>query len=102
MYQSRLTPLFHPGRLLVTPAAFAAMRANRVPLVGILLRHVCGDWGSVPQAECRQNDLSVDAGLRLLSIYDLPGGEQVSVITEWDRSNTAIQLSGDRRLLHEH
>lgn len=95
---TRLKPLFDPGRLLVTPAALAALRASGVPLITVLLRHICGDWGNLPEAESQQNDLSIGAGFRLLSVYDLPGGERLCVITEWDRSGTSVQLAGDRRI----
>jgi hypothetical protein len=97
-YPTRLKPLFHPGRLLVTPAASAALRASGVPVISVLLRHICGDWGDMPDAEWQQNDLSIGTGLRLLSVYNLPGGERLCMITEWDRSSTAVHLTGDRRI----
>lgn len=84
-------PLFHPGKLLVTPAALAALRVNGVPAISFLLRHVCGDWGTVSHPDKEQNDLSLAAGLRLLSIYHLSNGTRIIVITEWDRSSTAIE-----------
>ncbi|WP_434661493.1 hypothetical protein P5W99_00820 [Paraburkholderia sp. A3BS-1L] len=92
MYQStRLKPLFHPGELLVSHAILAALRANSVPVISIVLRHIAGDWGIVPEDDKRQNDVSIMAGLRLISIYRLPDQTRILVITEWDRSNTTIE-----------
>ncbi|MFM0526443.1 hypothetical protein PQR11_15830 [Paraburkholderia strydomiana] len=90
----RLKPLFHPGRLLVTPEALEKLRANQIPVISVMLRHIAGDWGIVSDDERAQNDLSVMAGLRLLSIYPLPDGARIIVVTEWDRSNTTIELIG--------
>ena len=59
-----------------------------------MLRHIAGDWGCVSDDDARQNDLSIAAGLRLLSIYPLPDNTRIIVITEWDRSQTTIELLG--------
>lgn len=91
---TRLKPLFHPGRLLVTPEALEKLRANHIPVISVMLRHIAGDWGIVSDDDRAQNDLSVAAGLRLLSIYPLPDGARIIVTTEWDRSNTTIELIG--------
>ncbi|MGF6872200.1 hypothetical protein [Paraburkholderia sp. MM5477-R1] len=88
---TRLKPLFHPGKLLITPAALAALRENGVPVISIMLRHIAGDWGIVSGDDKAQNDLSIAAGLRLLSIYRLPDRTRILVITEWDRLNTMIE-----------
>lgn len=88
---TRLKPLFHPGKLLVSPAALAALRANGIPVISVVLRHICGDWGSVSQSDREQNDLSIPTGLRLLSLYHLPDGSRIFVTTAWDRSHTTIE-----------
>ncbi|WP_224020533.1 hypothetical protein [Burkholderia vietnamiensis] len=92
MYEpTRLKPLFHPGKLLVSPAALAVLRANRVPVISVLLRHIAGDWGIVSDDDKRQNDVSIATGLRLISLYRLPDQTRILVITEWDRSHTTIE-----------
>ncbi|WP_244746189.1 hypothetical protein [Paraburkholderia terricola] len=95
---TRLKPLFHPGRLLVTPEALEKLRANQIPVISVILRHVVGDWGVVSDDDRAQNDLSVTAGLRLLSVYPLPDGARVIVASEWDRSSTTIELIGQMGL----
>lgn len=96
MYRpTRLKPLFHPGKLLVSHAALAALCANSVPVISIVLRHIAGDWGIVSEDDKRQNDVSIMAGLRLISTYRLPDQTRIVVVTEWDRSNTTIERLND-------
>jgi hypothetical protein len=96
MFQpTRLKPLFHPGKLLVAPAAIEALRLNSVPVISVVLRHIAGDWGVVSEDDKRQNDMSIATGLRLISIYRLPDQTRILVITEWDRSNTTIERLDD-------
>ncbi|KVK81009.1 hypothetical protein WJ47_11960 [Burkholderia ubonensis] len=88
-------PRFRPGRILATPAALEVIAGARVSIIDLLIRHMRGDWGDLSESDRQQNELSVDAGLRLLSSYVLPGGQTVWVITEWDRSSTTFLLPGD-------
>lgn len=92
---TRLKPLFHPGRLLISSVAHTALRANGIPVVSVMLRHIAGDWGTVSDDDRQQNDLSITAGLRLISLYHLPDRTRILVITEWDRSNTTIERLDD-------
>lgn len=85
-------PRFRPGRIFATPAALEVIANARVPIFDLLIRHVRGDWGDLCEDDRQQNELSVDAGLRLLSFYRLPGGGAVWIITESDRSATTILL----------
>lgn len=93
---TRLKPLFHPGRLQVTPAALTALRNHGIPVISVVLKHIAGDWGVVSDDDWLQNDLSIAIGLRLLSIYVLPDKTKIWVTTEWDRSSTSIRLAEDR------
>lgn len=92
MHQAtRLKPLFHPGKLLVSHAALDVLRDNSVPVISVVLRHIAGDWGVVSDDDKRQNDVSIGTGLRLISLYRLPDQTRILVITEWDRSHTTIE-----------
>ncbi|HDR9240048.1 hypothetical protein [Burkholderia vietnamiensis] len=96
MFQpTRLKPLFHPGKLLVSYAALATLRTNGVPVISVVLRHIAGDWGVVSEDDKRQNDVSIATGLRLISIYRLPDQTRVLVITEWNRAHTTIERLDD-------
>ena len=62
------------------------------PPIELLVRHVTGDWGELPDEDREENERSVDQGLRVFSAYRLQTGVKVWVITEWDRSVTTILL----------
>ncbi|CAG2266175.1 hypothetical protein [Burkholderia sola] len=88
-------PRFKLGRIFATAAALEAIADARVSIIDLLIRHVRGDWGDLSESDRQQNELSVDAGLRLLSNYVLPSGQTIWAITEWDRSSTTFLLPGD-------
>jgi hypothetical protein len=89
---------FAPGRINVTPAAQAALRAAGMTPADLLARHVRGDWGRVDAIDRRQNELGQRLPMQVRSIYALPGqnaGESVTVwvITQADRSSTRVLLA---------
>ncbi|KAG8150194.1 hypothetical protein [Burkholderia catarinensis] len=86
---------FKLGRVLATPAAVDVLNQAQVSIIDLLIRHVRGDWGDLSESDRQQNELSVEAGLRILSSYVLPNRQTVWVITEWDRSATTFLLPGD-------
>lgn len=54
-----------------------------------LKRHANCDWGDLSTEDKRENDFSMDRGLRLLSSYQ-QNGIKIWIITEADRSTTTI------------
>ena len=54
-----------------------------------LKRHINCDWGELSTEDKRENDFSLDKGLRLLSSYQL-NDWKIWIITEADRSVTTI------------
>jgi hypothetical protein len=54
-----------------------------------LIRHAMCDWGELDDEDKRENDFSVDKGLRLLSSYQR-GDWKIWIISEADRSTTTI------------
>lgn len=88
-------PRLKLGRVFATPAALEVIAGARVSIIDLLIRHMRGDWGDLSESDRQQSELSVDAGLRLLSSYILPDGQTVWVITEADRSSTTFLLPGD-------
>jgi hypothetical protein len=88
-------PRFQLGRIFATPAALEALGTTGVSIINLLIRHMRGDWGDVPEVDRQQNELALSVDLRLLSSYPLPDGEKVWVITEADRSATTVLLPGD-------
>jgi hypothetical protein len=84
---------FRAGRTTVTPAAAAALEAAKVHDILLLARHLHGDWGDLGELDCLQNELAVLLGLRIQSRYALPSGAVIQVVTEADRSATAMLLT---------
>jgi hypothetical protein len=54
-----------------------------------LKRHSSCDWGELSAEDKRENDFSLDKGLRLLSSYQR-NDDRIWIITEADRSVTTI------------
>ncbi|HSX78285.1 MAG TPA: hypothetical protein VLQ80_06925 [Candidatus Saccharimonadia bacterium] len=83
---------FPLGRVVATPGALSALeKAEQLP-AAFLDRHVNGDWGDVPDADKRENEVAVEQGFRILSVYTTNAGDRLWVLTEADRSATIILL----------
>jgi hypothetical protein len=86
--------LFTLGQLVATPGALAAIGVSGNDLSTYLVRHKSGDWGEIDTHDWRENQLSLEQGFRLMSVYRLSiTGVTIWVITEADRSSTCILLS---------
>ena len=83
---------FNPGKVMATPGALAALEASGESLLNYLQRHLAGDWGDVDAEDAQENELSLQNGWRLLSVYTLKSGTKIWVITEADRSSTCLLL----------
>ena len=51
-------------------------------------RHLAVDWGDVCDEDRIANELALQEGERLLSVYKKEGLPRIWIITEWDRSLT--------------
>jgi len=83
---------FSLGHVVITPGALQAFHTAGDRIVPFLLRHVSGDWGELDEHDRRENQFSLQKGLRLLSAYRLSDGTTIWVITEADRSVTTFLL----------
>lgn len=84
---------FRLGTVYVTPALAAAVTTEEI--VAALSRHVQGDWGEVTEQDRLENELSLQEGYRLMSVYRTAGDQTFWIITEADRSATVVLLPGD-------
>ena len=85
--------LFPCGRVVATPGALAAIEISGDDLSTYLARHQSGDWGDVDAHDRNENQLSLEQGFRLMSVYTLTNARaKIWVITEADRSSTCILL----------
>lgn len=55
-----------------------------------LKRHAKGDWGDICDEDRQENELSLEKGFRLLSVYEAKALPKIWIITEADRSVTTI------------
>jgi len=84
---------FQLGQLVATPGALEALKTESIwPFIK---RHSQCDWGDISKEDRAENELSLERGFRLLSAYNLPGGERIWIITEADRSATTVLLPED-------
>lgn len=90
--------LFELGRTVITSALIAELEDANLDLAGVAVllgRHQRGDWGVVDRLDAKANKAAVLTGERIFSVYNLPGGKPVWVITEGDRSATTALRPSD-------
>ena len=88
-----MSQLFNPGRIVSTPGALR-LADGGVNLAEYFFRHLRGDWGSICEEDQLENDLSLEDGFRLVSVYQTPLGT-LWIITEADRSATTFLLPSE-------
>ena len=81
---------FQAGQVVYTRGV-AALGLPIERLLGLLGRHLAGDWGDVCAEDAQANDTAVAEGYRILSSYQV-GQVTIWLITEWDRSVTTFLL----------
>ena len=92
-------PLFPLGQVVATPGALNAT-SGTFELLGLLARHIQGDWGCIDPEDAEMNRRAVEAGDRIHSAYAIDpekpcagfGDNCLWIITEADRSVTTILL----------
>lgn len=87
--------LFPLGRIVTTPGAKEILDLYPGLAATLLNRHITGDWGEVCEADAMENDLSVEHGFRVFSVYRSPAGDKLWLITEADRSATTFLLPSE-------
>ena len=86
-----MKPLFTLGQLVATPGALAAIGVSGDNLSTYLARHQFGDWGDIDAHDRRENQLSLEQGFRLMSVYTLSiTGVKIWVITEADHPSRCL------------
>ena len=87
---------FETGRVVVTPAAAAALAAEGKSIDDVLARHRAGDWGDVSQQLRTINDRGLVECFNLQSAYAVPDGGRLVVVTNRDRTLTMVHLEGNQ------
>ena len=89
---------FHPGQMVQTSRVFDASREHQPFFTFIrssIARHLRGDWGDCCEQDQDSNDIALQDGGRIFSVYHIPPGlfaleSKIWIITEADRSYTTI------------
>ena len=84
---------FEMGDVYMTPGVQEAIEPGF--LLKAFQRHVSGDWGDVCEADRKENELSLEKGFRLFSVYHDSKGTKFWLITEADRSSTMALLPNE-------
>ena len=82
---------FPMGQLVATLAVIELMQKEGIKLEELFALHVSGNWGSVSEATCADNELALVGGGRLVSIHKA-AGRRVWIVTEADRTRTTALL----------
>ena len=86
-------PLFAGGTVLISKEAIHALGLAGEDFRALLERHLMGDWGDcLRKDEKMLNDLAVEHGEDVLSVYTLSTGVEIWITTDRDRESTIIEL----------
>lgn len=84
-----IEPKFKLGQIVATPGALEVLERTGTSPLSLLVRHVSGDWGTVPSEDALANQWALEHDARLLSSYG-EGDDTLWLITEADRAVTTI------------
>lgn len=81
---------FHLGRLVITPAVLETVSVDDI--CRVLDRHVCGNWGNIPDLVRITNECGLSCSGHLISAYRLSRGIELRVLTTANRLTTTVHL----------
>ncbi len=93
-------PRFDLGATLLSQGAAAALAASGLAADTFFARHAAGDWGAVEEFDRLGNEFALAHGITrflIQSVYPLPGGEVLIVMTTPDRLRTGMLLEHELR-----
>lgn len=73
---------FSLGPIVATPGALEALTKNNVSGMDYIRRHAHGDWGEISDEDKGANEQALVDGSRLMSVYSLPDGTKIWIITD--------------------
>ena len=91
-YSDGSKPLFELGSVRTTVRAHHLLTQYGLEASTFVTRHVTGDWGTLNSQDFGENIIAFQRGYIVLSVYPLPGGEMIEVLTEANRSATTVGL----------
>jgi hypothetical protein len=84
--------IFALAQTVITHSAHDGLHPEDVK---VCLHRPTGDWGDLGEDDRRANQIALDQGVRLFSIYNDRAGVRFWIITEADRSATTVLLPED-------
>ncbi len=84
---------FPLGQLMVTPNALKCLTLNEI--ISAVIRHQMSDWGNLSSDDRLENDLNLERGLILISVYHDHNDMPFFVITVPNRSVTKVMMPSD-------
>jgi len=73
---------FSLGQTLASPGALQAIEESGQAPGDFIARHASGDWGDLSEEDKRLNEISLNVGSRIFSVYRTASGVELWVITE--------------------
>ena len=94
IYGIARSPLFPLGQITTTDAAAALLRETNTELLPHLMRHQCGDWGSVTTCQIHTNEAALHAAGCIRSVYELGEQKQLLwIVTDTDQRTTTAMAA---------
>ena len=87
-----MKPKFRSGAIAITPGALDVLQGDETLTLLRLARHLSGDGGDIDEEDKVTNNDAIKYGSRVLSAYNLFGGERIWIITEAGRRITTVLL----------
>ena len=84
------TPALRLGDLYITRGASEALEESGQTPGTFLQRYLKADWGDCTRDDWDANDVALLENNRVHGVYHTAKGEELWIITEWDRSVTTI------------
>lgn len=78
------------GEVVITPGA--ALRVPAQDIIVAVQKHARGDWGELDFEDSQLNDLRLQEGGPIASIFRASNGVKFYVLTESDRATTTVVL----------
>lgn len=78
---------FQLGQCVATPGALALLEKTGFSAAFLINRHLHGDWGDVCKEDAELNELALEDGSRIMSVYRLVSPEKLKATPRSKRSD---------------
>lgn len=89
--QEQISTHLNPGRIMITPGAKNCCLKYEIDIIGLVNRHISGDWGNIDQQDKETNKNNLLNKNMIMSSYDI-GKNRIWIITDPGWETTTILL----------